>query len=64
MSSPEAKFMKVQLRWSFWEYLESSQVSVYNAYITNQYQTAFAQGEEGSKFCYIEVTVNSKEKNS
>ncbi len=63
MSSPEAEFMNVQLRWSFLRVLRL-EVSVYNVYITNQYQTAFSQGEEGSEFCYIEVTVNSKEKNS
>ncbi len=40
------------------------EVSAYRVYITNQFQSTFAQGEEGSKFCYIEVTVSRKEKKS
>jgi hypothetical protein len=38
------------------------EVSVYNAYITNQFQTTFAQ--EGGVKSVAEVTENSKEKNS
>ncbi len=37
------------------------EVSVYNVYITNQFQTTFA---EGGQNLFVEVTVNSKEENS
>jgi hypothetical protein len=45
------------------------EVSVYNVYITNQFQTTFAQGgggvwEGGGLNQLVEVTVNSKEENS
>jgi hypothetical protein len=41
------------------------EVFIYNFYITNQFQTTFAQGEwEGGVKSVREVTVNSKEKNS
>ncbi len=39
------------------------EVSVYNVYITNQFQTTFAQ-EGGVVNPRVEVTVNSKEENS
>ncbi len=38
------------------------EVSVYNVYIANQFQTTFAQGEV-EKNPLVEVTVNSKEEN-
>jgi hypothetical protein len=38
------------------------EVSVYNVYITNKFQTTFAQ--EGGVKSVVEVTENSKEKNS
>ncbi len=38
------------------------EVSVYNVYITNQFQTTFAQGE-GELDPLVNVTVNSKEEN-
>ncbi len=39
------------------------EVSVYNAYIKNQFHTTFAQERGGGVKCVsIEVTVNSKEK--
>ncbi len=37
--------------------------SVYNVYITNQFQTTFAR-ERGQHTLLVEVTVNSKEENS
>ncbi len=40
------------------------EISVYNVYITNQFQTTFAQGDGGAKNPLVEVTVNSKEENS
>jgi hypothetical protein len=39
------------------------EVSVYNVYITNQFQSTFAQGGGGEN-PLVEVTVNSKEENS
>ena len=39
------------------------EVSVHNVYITNQFQTSFAQGRVGVK-SLVEVTVNSKDENS
>jgi hypothetical protein len=39
------------------------EVSVYNVYITNQFQTTFGSGGRGEK-PLEEVTVNSKEENS
>jgi hypothetical protein len=38
-------------------------VSVYNVYNVNQFQTTFAQGE-GRVKSVVEVTVNSREENS
>ncbi len=46
----EAEFMNVQFRWGFWaKTLKFSdfEVSVYNIYITNQFQITFAQGGGG-----------------
>jgi hypothetical protein len=42
------------------------QVSVYNVYVTNQFQTTFALGWGGGgvENPLVEVTVNSKEENS
>jgi hypothetical protein len=41
------------------------EVSVYNVYITNQFQTTFAQGRgRGEQNPLVEMTVNSKEENS
>jgi hypothetical protein len=40
------------------------EVSIYNVYITNQFQTTFAQRGEGEYNPVAEVTVNSKEHNS
>ncbi len=41
------------------------EASVYNVYITNQFQTTFAQaGGGGGKNRLVVVTVNSKEENS
>jgi hypothetical protein len=39
------------------------EVSIYNVYITNKFQTTFAQGGRGVK-SVVEVTMNSKEENS
>jgi hypothetical protein len=40
------------------------EVSVYNVYITNQFQITFAQGGGGGeKNSLVEITVNSKEEN-
>ncbi len=39
------------------------EVSIYNVYTTNQFQTTFAQGGRGENPS-VEVTVNSKEENS
>jgi hypothetical protein len=38
------------------------EVSVYNVYVTNQFQTTFTQGGRGRGVMLIEVTVHSKEK--
>jgi hypothetical protein len=42
--NPEAEFMKYNFIAVIGHNLESSQVSVYNVYITNQLQTTFARG--------------------
>jgi hypothetical protein len=39
------------------------EVSIYIIYITNQFQTTFAQGGRGI-ISVVEVTMNSKEENS
>ncbi len=39
-------------------------VSIYNVYITNQFQTTFAQEGEGEQPHLVDATVNSKEENS
>jgi hypothetical protein len=44
-------------------YLEKSQIEIsfYNDYITNQFQTTFARGGGGGVNPFVEVTVNNKE---
>ncbi len=39
------------------------EVSVYNVYITNQFQPTFAQGGGGGEYLLEEMTVNRKEEN-
>ncbi len=66
---PKAEFMNVQLiSWRFLGIVLKVfrlEVSVCNVYITNQFQTNFAQGGGGGGInpC-VEVIVNSKEENS
>jgi hypothetical protein len=43
MVLPEAEVMNVQFRLRFLGIISDLEVSVYNAYMTNQFQTAFAQ---------------------
>ncbi len=40
------------------------EVSVYNGYITNQFQTTFVGGGGGGVESVVEVSINSKEENS
>jgi hypothetical protein len=40
------------------------EISVYNVYNKNEFQTTFAQEGEGEKNLLVEVTMNSKEENS
>jgi hypothetical protein len=40
------------------------EVSVYNVFITNQFQPTFARGGGGESNPLVEVTENSKEENS
>jgi hypothetical protein len=52
--SPEAKFMNVQFRLGSGH---NPEVSVYNIYIKNQFQTTFAQGRVGGENPIVAVPI-------
>jgi hypothetical protein len=58
MMRPEAEFMNVQFLGIILGVIRI-EVSVYNVYVTNQFQTTFARGKGGDPL--VELTVNSKE---